>query len=138
MGAVASQGVTERWHLRPLVGREEVLGELLDVLESVRQGRMATIFLSGDAGVGKTRLVQELVARAEGTGATVVLGAATDIAESPPFWPVVSALRGLMRSPRAEGVRQLLAPWSDQLDELLVLRAAVPAPLARVQTLGLL
>src|SRR5207248_3971119 len=43
-----------------------------------------------------------------------------------------------VRSPRAEGVRQLLAPWSDQLDELLVLRAAVPAPLARVQTLELL
>jgi DNA-binding CsgD family transcriptional regulator/tetratricopeptide (TPR) repeat protein len=124
--------------VRPLVGRDEDLGELLGVLESVRHGRMATIFLSGDAGVGKTRLVQELVARAEDAGATVLVGAATDIAESPPFWPVASALRALLRSPRGDEVRHLLAPWSDQLDELLALRSAVPAQLARVQTLELL
>ncbi|TQM44301.1 putative ATPase [Pseudonocardia cypriaca] len=124
--------------MRPLVGRGEDLGELLAALESVRQGRMATIFLSGDAGVGKTRLVQELVGRAEGTGATVLLGAATDIAESPPFWPVASALRAALRSPRGDHVRRLLEPWSDQLDELLALGPALPAPLARVQTLELL
>jgi DNA-binding CsgD family transcriptional regulator len=124
--------------VRPLVGRDGDLRELLSVLESVRQGRMATIFLSGDAGVGKTRLVQELVARAEDAGATVLTGAATDIAESPPFWPVASAMRALLRSPRGDEVRHLLAPWSDQLDELLALRSAVPAPLARVQTLELL
>jgi DNA-binding NarL/FixJ family response regulator len=124
--------------VRPLVGRDEDLGELMTALESVRHGRMSTIFLSGDAGVGKTRLVQELVTRAEDTGATVLLGAATDIAESPPFWPVASALRALLRSPRGDQVRLLLAPWSDQLDELLALRSTVPAPLARVQTLELL
>jgi DNA-binding CsgD family transcriptional regulator/tetratricopeptide (TPR) repeat protein len=121
-----------------LVGRDEHLGELLAALESARQGRMATIFLSGDAGVGKTRLVQELVGRAEGAGATVLVGAATDIADSPPFWPVASALRALLRAPRGKEMRRLLAPWSDQLDELLALRSAVPAPLARVQTLELL
>jgi hypothetical protein len=82
-------------------------------------------------------LVQELVGRAEGAGAIVLVGGASDIAESPPFWPVASALRALLRSPRGAEVRQLLAPWSDQLDEL-VLRSAVPAPLARVQTLELL
>ena len=130
--------MTDRRPLRPLVGRDEDLGELLTVLESVRHGRMATIFLSGDAGVGKTRLVQELVTRAEDSGATVLLGAATDIAESPPFWPVASALRALLRSPRGDEVQRLLAPWSDQLDELLALRSTVPAPLARVQTLELL
>ncbi len=128
--------MTERWPTRPLVGREGDLGALVGVLESVRQGRMATVFLTGDAGVGKTRLVRELVARAD--DATVLLGAATDIAESPPFWPVASALRALLRSSRGEPVRRLLTPWSDQLDELLVLRSAVPAPLARVQTLELL
>jgi len=136
-GAVASQDVTERRPQRPLVGRGEQLAELLAALEAARHGRMATIFLNGDAGIGKTRLVQELVARAEGAGATVLFGAATDIAESPPFWPVVSAVRALLRSPRGEDARRALAPWSDQLDELLVLRAAAE-PLARVQTLELL
>jgi DNA-binding CsgD family transcriptional regulator/tetratricopeptide (TPR) repeat protein len=130
--------VTERGPARPLVGRDDDLGTLVSALESVRRGRMATLFLTGDAGVGKTRLVQELVARAEADGATVLLGAASDIAESPPFWPVASALRALLRSTRGPRVRQLLAPFSDQLDELLVLGPAAPAPLARVQTLELL
>jgi DNA-binding CsgD family transcriptional regulator/tetratricopeptide (TPR) repeat protein len=121
-----------------LVGREDVLGELEATLESARQGRMATVFLSGDPGVGKTRLVQELVGRAERSGALVLAGAATDIAESPPFWPVASALRTLLRSPRGREVRAVLEPWSDQLDDLLVLRSAVAEPLARVQTLELL
>ncbi|MGH3586870.1 MAG: ATP-binding protein, partial [Pseudonocardia sp.] len=130
--------MTERWPAHPLVGRVDDLGALVAALDTVQRGRMVTVFLSGDAGVGKTRLVQELVARAEAEGATVLLGGASDIAESPPFWPVASALRTLLRSARGQQVGQLLAPWSDQLDELLVLRSAVPAPLGRVQTLELL
>jgi DNA-binding CsgD family transcriptional regulator len=135
---LTSPGVTERWPARPLVGRQDELGALVAALETVRQGRMATVFLGGDAGVGKTRLVQELVGRAEDAGATVLLGAASDIAESPPFWPVASALRTKLRSAAGEPVRQLLEPWSAQLDELLALRAPVPAALGRVQTLELL
>ena len=130
--------MTERWPPRPLVGREDDLGALEAALEAARQGRMATIFVTGDAGVGKTRLVQEIVARAGDAGATVLLGGASDIAESPPFWPVASGLRTLLRSPRGEHVRRLLAPWADQLDELLALRSAVAAPPPRVQTLELL
>ncbi|TQM14403.1 helix-turn-helix transcriptional regulator [Pseudonocardia kunmingensis] len=130
--------MTERWPARTLVGREDELGALVAALETVRQGRMATVFLTGDAGVGKTRLVQELVRRADGAGATVLLGAASDIAESPPFWPVASALRAVLRSAAGEPIRRLLAPWSEQLDELLALRAPVPAALGRVQTLELL
>ncbi|WP_158228127.1 LuxR family transcriptional regulator [Pseudonocardia sp. MH-G8] len=130
--------MTERWPVSPLVGREDELGALVAALETVRQRRMATIFLTGDAGVGKTRLVQELVGRAHDAGATVLLGGASDIAESPPFWPVASALRTMLRSAVGEPARRLLAPWSDQLDELLALRAPVPAAVARVQTLELL
>jgi DNA-binding NarL/FixJ family response regulator len=135
---LGSLNVTERWPAPPMVGREEDLGALLAAFETARRGRMATVFVTGDAGVGKTRLVQELVARADEAEATVLLGGASDIAESPPFWPVASALRTLLRSQQGERVQHELAPWSDQLDELLVLRSAAPAQLARVQTLELL
>jgi DNA-binding CsgD family transcriptional regulator/tetratricopeptide (TPR) repeat protein len=132
--------VTER-PARPLVGRADDLATIGAALAAARQGRMATVFLTGDAGIGKTRLVQELVAMAEDSGddgAIVLLGGASNIAESPPFWPVTSALRTLLRSPRGERARQLLAPLSDELDELLVPRSAVSAPPAWVQTLELL
>jgi DNA-binding CsgD family transcriptional regulator len=133
--------VTERLASPPLVGREDDVAALTGALDAVQQGRMATVFLVGDAGVGKTRLVQDLVSRADRVNATVLLGGATDIAESPPFWPVASALRTLLRSPRGDEVQRQLSPWADQLEELVALRPAVPAlggPQARVQTLELL
>ena len=127
--------------MRPLVGRRDDVAALESAFEGVRRGRMATVFLTGDAGVGKTRLVQELAGRAEDGGAVVLLGGATDIAESPPFWPVASALRALLRSADGDAVRRVLTPWAAQLDELLTLRSAVPSlagTQARVQTLELL
>ncbi|WP_433294365.1 helix-turn-helix transcriptional regulator [Pseudonocardia sp. CA-142604] len=133
--------MTERPATPPLVGRDDHVATLMSAFDGVQQGRMATVFLVGDAGVGKTRLVQHLVSCAEEADATVLLGGATDIAESPPFWPVASALRNLLRSQRGEELQQLLSPWADQLEELVALRPAVPAlagAQARVQTLELL
>lgn len=124
-----------------LVGRDVEIAALRSALTEAAGGRLAALFLTGDAGVGKTRLVTELVAQAADEDAAVLAGAAMDIAESPPFWPVVSGLRALLRSGRGPWASQLLAPWADQLDELLALRPAVPAldaPLVRVQTLELL
>jgi DNA-binding CsgD family transcriptional regulator/tetratricopeptide (TPR) repeat protein len=115
------------------------MATLTAALDAARQGRMAALFLTGEAGVGKTRLVQELVARATAAGATALVGGATDIAESPPFWPVVSALRTVLRSEDGASLRRQLAPWADQLDELVAPGpAALADPPARMQTLELL
>lgn len=103
-----------------LAGRERDLALLTGALETVRLGRMSVVVLSGEAGVGKTRLVEELAAVADREGAFVLVGGALDLAESPPFWPVVSALRRLLRSPLPEDVRAALWPWADELDELLL------------------
>jgi DNA-binding CsgD family transcriptional regulator len=81
---------------------------------------MAAVVLCGEAGTGKTSLVEELAARAAGDGAFVLRGGALDIAESPPFWPVASALRTLLASGDAR-VTDALTPWTAQLDELLAL-----------------
>lgn len=119
-----------------LVGRERDVAVLTDAFDAVAKGRMAALFLTGEAGVGKTRLVQDLVGRVGAVGATVLFGGATDIEESPPFWPVTSALRGLLRGAGGDAVRRRLAPWTEQVDALL---DAGPAdPRARVQTLELL
>ncbi len=72
---------------------------------------MAVVLVSGDAGVGKTRLVSELATIAEGEGATVLTGRAIDIAEAPPFWPVVSAIRAAVRSGRGGAGVGLLERW---------------------------
>ncbi|MGW0965103.1 ATP-binding protein [Streptomyces sp. NPDC002516] len=50
----------------PFVGREDVLGELLEARERAAAGRGGLVTLTGAAGAGKTRLAEEAAARAEG------------------------------------------------------------------------
>ncbi|MFD9545705.1 BTAD domain-containing putative transcriptional regulator, partial [Streptomyces sp. NPDC060022] len=56
----------------PMEGRGAELGVLLDVLASAREGRTGWAVVSGEAGVGKTRLIRELAAHAEEAGFDVV------------------------------------------------------------------
>lgn len=49
----------------PLVGRDVEVGRLLELLSQARGGHGSLAFLAGDAGLGKSRLVAELRARAE-------------------------------------------------------------------------
>ncbi|HEX7993695.1 MAG TPA: ATP-binding protein, partial [Streptosporangiaceae bacterium] len=55
-----------------LVGREAELSHLVRMLESSAAGKPVVTLISGDAGVGKTRLVTELAARARESGFTVM------------------------------------------------------------------
>jgi DNA-binding CsgD family transcriptional regulator/tetratricopeptide (TPR) repeat protein len=79
---------------------------------------MSAVFLGGDAGVGKSRLVGELAHHAAAEGAIVLVGRAIDISDAPPFWPVISALRHRMRTEGDREVADLLVPRLAQLDDL--------------------
>lgn len=57
-----------------LVGRERELQELQRYLESVVEGKGTTVFISGEAGSGKTRLTTEFLNRAKKQGATTLTG----------------------------------------------------------------
>ncbi|HVM09259.1 MAG TPA: AAA family ATPase [Acidimicrobiales bacterium] len=75
-----------------LIGRSEELTLLAAALRDVEHGDRRTVLLFGEAGVGKSRLVKEFAARAE--GARVLGGACVDLAEGVlPFGPVAAALR---------------------------------------------
>ncbi len=75
-----------------LVGRDAELAQLSGALEAVAGGEGSTVFLSGEAGVGKTRLVEELISAAEERGAKIIKGWC--LAESlEPLMPMREALR---------------------------------------------
>ena len=57
-----------------LVGRSRELGVLTAALAAASAGEPRAVLVSGDAGVGKTRLLDELVARAREQGAVAVVG----------------------------------------------------------------
>jgi DNA-binding CsgD family transcriptional regulator/tetratricopeptide (TPR) repeat protein len=81
-----------------LIGRERELEELAEALERARAGVAGTAFVTGEAGVGKTRLVREFAERATGEGARVLIGECLALAEGElPFAPLVGALRPLIR-----------------------------------------
>ncbi len=77
----------------PLVGREDELQLLLDSFSettSQAKGRLATIF--GSPGMGKSRLVEELVGRV-GNEATVVRGRCLSHGRGITFWPIIEIVR---------------------------------------------
>jgi tetratricopeptide (TPR) repeat protein len=72
-------------------------------------------FVDGAAGMGKSRLVAELVSAVEGEGARVGVGHVTDIDEAPPFGAWSDAMRQLVRAcapPPAD------AYWPEELARL--------------------
>lgn len=82
------------------------------------------MLLSGESGVGKTRLVQELTQLAAGEDVIVLAGNAIDLGEEPPCWPVVSALRTFLCSTALCSAAQhwaheVLAPWMAELNRLV-------------------
>ena len=70
---------------------------LQDALDQAHSGRAGAVLLSGDAGVGKSRLLAELLTRAQGDGHAVFLGRCLDIAEGTlPYLPFAEAIRQLV------------------------------------------
>jgi DNA-binding CsgD family transcriptional regulator/tetratricopeptide (TPR) repeat protein len=75
------------------VGRTEELRQLIVALEAVVGGSSATVFVGGDAGIGKSRLVAELGKRASAAGAAVFTGQCLDVVEgAAPYAPVHEVL----------------------------------------------
>jgi DNA-binding CsgD family transcriptional regulator len=92
------------------VGREAELASLLALLDDSAgsagspgagavAGRAVAALVSGDAGIGKSRLVSEVAAIAGRRGATVLCGQCAEIGDSVPYLPFADALRGLLLPP---------------------------------------
>ena len=91
---------------RRLVGREEELGRVLGALEAVTgeagTGRM--VLLAGEAGIGKTRLAQEVSVHAWERGFHVASGRCYEAQSGVPFYPFLEAL-GTLYEEAPEGAR---------------------------------
>src|SRR5207245_10714448 len=76
-----------------LVGREVEIGQLVAGLDDATAGRGRLFLISGDPGIGKTRLVEEMAVEARGRGALVLWGRCWEAGGAPGDWPWVPALR---------------------------------------------
>ena len=87
-----AEGLASR-ERQPMVGRAEELAALMSRYRGAAETRRAMIAtVIGDAGVGKSRLIRELVA-AVGDEGTVVRGRCLSYGDGITFWPIIEAVR---------------------------------------------
>ncbi len=70
-----------------LVGRERELAELRSALDEADRGRGGVWLVSGEAGIGKTRLLQAIAEAAEPTDTQVLWGRCWEGGDAPSYWP---------------------------------------------------
>jgi class 3 adenylate cyclase/tetratricopeptide (TPR) repeat protein len=115
LGAIAgADSFARRWDT-PLVGRSRELGVLRDGLTASAEGRECRLVtVLGTAGVGKTRLVSELVAEV-GAYATVAAGRCIAYGDGITFWPLTELIQ------RLGGEETLAEAMAGEPDAALVL-----------------
>jgi DNA-binding CsgD family transcriptional regulator/tetratricopeptide (TPR) repeat protein len=101
------------------VGRIQELARLEDLLTHAATGEPLVALVGGEAGVGKTRLVQQLAAAAQEQGVRVLAGGCVPLGEEGlPFAPVTEALQGLADLDAAE-LEAVAGPAQQELGRLL-------------------
>jgi DNA-binding winged helix-turn-helix (wHTH) protein len=118
----------------PMVGREVVLGRLHGSLAAALRGERQVVFVTGEAGIGKTATVDAFLAQAADDPALgIVRGQCVELyGSAEPYLPVLDALGRLCREPEGEPLTALLrqhAPsWLVQMPGLVRLtdRDALP------------
>lgn len=93
LGVDAPPGARRRHHDIDLVGRTTEMAMATIALEhALQHGTGMVLHVNGDTGVGKSRLVDEVLGRARHLGAAVLEGACAPYGETGAWWPVMSAL----------------------------------------------
>ena len=91
--AAAGGAITEREGLRPFVGRARELDELHGALGRAAVGRGSLLLVSGEAGIGKSRLIATVAEDATAQGWQVLVGRCWEGGGAPAYWPWVQVLR---------------------------------------------
>jgi DNA-binding SARP family transcriptional activator/tetratricopeptide (TPR) repeat protein len=110
----------------PFEGREDEIDALRDAWRQAAGGRGRVAMVSGEAGIGKTRLLREFATVAEREGARVLWGASS-APEAAPYEPVTEALTGAMSEiGRLPLPAALLSALADRFPELRAARPGMP------------
>ncbi|HEY3062410.1 MAG TPA: BREX system ATP-binding domain-containing protein [Chloroflexota bacterium] len=101
------------------VGREAHLSAVERLLGEVAGGHGRTLLVTGEAGIGKSRLVSELRERAVQRGLAVVQGHCFESDRALPYAPFVDLLRSFLTQRATESLAHHLGPGRDELIRLV-------------------
>ena len=95
-----------------LFGRERPLARLGDAVAGAMAGRSSFVLVTGEAGIGKTRVLRAAADAAGRAGMRTLWGTSAESGRSVPYLPLFAALRALVEDGAAEdrGVRLRRAP----------------------------
>ncbi|MGB0062369.1 AAA family ATPase, partial [Candidatus Binatus sp.] len=104
----------------PLVGRVREVAALQASLAKAVAGHQGFVMISGEAGIGKSRLTEELIILAERDGMEVLIGHCVDPEESAPYLPFVEVLDVCVdRAETSADLRRLLGEEGPELAHLI-------------------
>ncbi len=86
------------------VGRATEFAALRGWIDDARAGRGSIALVSGEPGIGKTRLAEETARHAAGAGMWTLWGACWPREGAPSFWPWIQILRAYARDPDASAL----------------------------------
>ncbi len=113
-------GMTRRMSTPAFVGRSGELDWMLASADVAEAGRASLAIVGGEAGVGKTRLVAEVVARLRARGWLVLGGGSVALGDDGlPFGPIVEALRVLVREVDPARIAEAAGPGLPELARLV-------------------
>jgi class 3 adenylate cyclase len=103
-------------HLTPLVGRDLELGLLMDRWARAQDGEGQVVLLSGEPGIGKSRVLSALRDKLEGEGAMPMRFQCSPYYVNSAFWPSIDNFERTLKFARDESAESKL----DKLEALLV------------------
>jgi DNA-binding CsgD family transcriptional regulator/tetratricopeptide (TPR) repeat protein len=104
---------------RPFIGRARDLQSLHVAWADVLTGEGGLVLLSGEAGIGKSRLAGHFAAQARAEGARVLWGRCWEVGGAPAYWPWIQALRDLVSDLDAEALTRAVGGSGPVLAQLL-------------------
>ncbi|MCB0117334.1 MAG: AAA family ATPase, partial [Caldilineaceae bacterium] len=126
----------------PMIGRDLELAELRRLFDQVQHGQGQLVLVTGEPGIGKTRLLDELHARLrhDAAGVQWLAGRCQEMGASSSFWPMRDLLRSLVaqRDDDEQSAVLGLVEWMVESGVLsLTQRAAILPALAYVSGIRL-
>jgi len=103
----------------PYVGREREREELDDLVMRANGGAGAMVLVAGEAGAGKSRLIQEATNLAREHGMGILVGHCLDMDAPPPYQPLVEQLEQASRALDPSEFREVLGDNAPEVARLM-------------------
>ena len=101
------------------VGREREVDELCEAGDSALAGRGQLVLVSGDQGIGKTRLLEELTTYAHLRGALVLWGRCYEGEGAPAYWPWMQVIRAYSVDHDPDALAEMMGPGAGDIAQIV-------------------